>query len=68
VPSQGTKAKARARKNQNTTINRILCLPLFCFTSTFTTSSNMDTDPSITTPGTGDNTEEALVESSPIRA
>ena len=28
----------------------------------------MDTDPSTTTPGTGDNTEEALVESSPIGA
>ncbi len=68
MPSQGTKAKARARKDQNTTINCILCLPLFCFTSTFTTSNNMDTDPSTTTPGTGDNTEDALVESSPIGA
>jgi hypothetical protein len=56
-----------ARKDQNTTINRVLCLSLFCFTfsgiifststvSTFTTSSNMDTDPA-TTPG--NNTEDA---------
>jgi len=55
-------------------INRILCLSFFCFifsgiilststVSTFTNSSNMDTDPA-TTPG--NNTEDALVESSPI--
>jgi hypothetical protein len=37
--------------------------------STFTTSSsNMDTDPETTTPGTGNNTEDALVESSLINA
>jgi hypothetical protein len=57
-----------ARKDLNTTINCILWLPLFCFTSTFTTSSNMDTDPATTTPGTGNNTEDALVKSSLIGA
>jgi hypothetical protein len=60
-----------AHKDQNTTINCILCLALFCFTfsgiifststvSTFTTSSNMDTDPATTTHV--NNTEDALVE------
>jgi hypothetical protein len=64
------------RKDQNTIINRVLCLSFFCFifsgtilsrstVSTFTNSSNMDTDLA-TTPG--NNTEDALVESSPIGA
>jgi len=63
-----------ARKDQNTTIIRVLCLSFLCFlfsgiilststVSTFTNGSNMDTDPA-TTPG--NNTEDALVESSPI--
>ncbi len=63
---QGARAQGPEHNNQ---LYSLFATFLFYFNIHYqSTSSNMDTDPSITTPGTGNNTEEALVESSPIGA